>query len=302
MADKAGYNEKLLSEILKALPDLEGTGFSQADLDALDRVLGSEPQDREATKEKDPVVKIGMWKFTVEQDSYDAWKEQLQIQIGAKSKHRCTDEIMSRLGFPEREPEYKVTPIEPSPPPQDEEESVPIGDILPHPLNPREGDVGAITQSLQALGQYRPIVVNKRTGHCLSGNHTLQAMALLGWEKVGVTWVDVDTEEEIKILIVDNRTSDLATYDTFDLHKLLTQSANLAGTGFTKEEVAEILAGGKATPRYSPVGRTNIKVGDYSRRVHNEDLNSWSNAVYRWEDVVELLQLPLSSCHIEERE
>lgn len=300
MADKAGYNEPLLKELLGALPDLEGTGFTQTDLDALNAILDTDYKERAEPKEQDPKVKIGMWTFYVEQDSYDAWKAQLQEEVGSKSRHRCVQAIKNRLGFPERPlviPE--ATDNQPTETVIEGEESVPINEIIPHPLNPREGDIGAIIESLKSLGQYRPIVVNKRTNHCLVGNHTLQAMAQMGWEKVGVTWVDVDEENEIKIVLVDNRTSDLATYDNHDLNKLLMKVQNLNGTGFTKEEVAEILGGGKTTPRYSPIGRSNVKVGDYTFRAHNENLNEWANAIYKWEDIAELLRFPLSACHLE---
>jgi hypothetical protein len=118
------------------------------------------------------------------------------------------------LGFPERKP------VEPEPQlvsvliqPLKILRQLPINEVKVHPLNPREGDIGSIIDSLEVMGQYRPIVVNKRTKHISSGNHTYQGAVQLGWEKIAVHWVDVDDVEEIKILIVDNRTSDLATYD-----------------------------------------------------------------------------------------
>jgi hypothetical protein len=148
------------------------------------------------------------------------------------------------------------------------------------------------------MGQYRPIVVNKTTKHILSGNHTYQGAVQLGWEKIAVHWVEVDDVEEIKILIVDNRTSDLATYDPQELNKLL-MSTGLRGTGFSSEEVAEILAGGKSKPGHIPVGRTTIRVGEHSMRVHSEDLNEWANTINGWKDVAELLMLPIDACTTE---
>jgi hypothetical protein len=127
----------------------------------------------------------------------------------------------------------------------------------------------------------------------------LTAAVQLGWEKIAVHWIDVDDIEEIKILIVDNRTSDLATYDSSELNKLLTNT-NLTGTGFSREEVAEILAGGKTKPGHNPIGRTNIRVGEHSMRVHTEDLNTWANTIQGWTDIAELLNIPLASCSTEE--
>jgi hypothetical protein len=165
-------------------------------------------------------------------------------------------------------------------------------------MNPREGDIGSIIESLTQMGQYRPIVANKRTRHIVSGNHTYQGAVQLGWEKIAVHWIDVDEIEEIKILIVDNRTSDLATYDPQELNKLLT-TTNLKGTGFSPEEVAEILAGGKSKPGHIPVGRSTIRVGEHSMRVHTEDLNEWANAIYNWTDIAQLLGLPVEACSLE---
>ena len=67
----------------------------------------------------------------------------------------------------------------------------------------------------------------------------------------------------------------------------------------TPEEVAEILAGGKSKPGHIPVGRTTIKVGEHSMRVHTEDLNEWANAIYNWKDIAQLLQMPLEACTTE---
>jgi ParB-like chromosome segregation protein Spo0J len=177
-------------------------------------------------------------------------------------------------------------------------ETVGINEIKVHPMNPREGDIGSIIESLNKMGQYRPIVVNRTTRHIVSGNHTYQGAVQLGWEKIAVHWIDVDAIEEIKILIVDNRTSDLATYDPQELNKLLT-TTNLTGTGFSPEEVAEILAGGKSKPGHIPVGRSTIRVGEHSMRVHTEDLNEWANAIYNWKDIAQLLGLPLEACSME---
>lgn len=300
LTDLAGYNEPLLKNLLTALPELEGTGFTQSEVESLDRLISGEdkaPMSDSKPLPSDPEVKIGMWKFTVEKDAYDAWKEQLYVE--APTKQKAIKAIKERLGFPERKP------IEPEPRGERSEvsisdvETVAVKDIQVHPLNPREGDIGAIIESLSVMGQYRPIVVNRKTNHIVSGNHTYQGALQMGWEKVAVHWIDVDEVEEIKILIVDNRTSDLATYDPSELNKLLT-STSIAGTGFSREEISEILAGGKTKPGHQPIGRTTIRVGEHSMRVHTDDLNEWANAIYQWSDIAELLQIPLQACSIEE--
>jgi len=300
ITDLATYNEPLLKSLLTTLPELEGTGFTQAEVEILDRLMNGKEKDNVGGSKSlpsDPEVKISAWKFTVESTVYKAWREQLYEEFPTKQK--ALKEIKSRLGLPERKP------VEPEPSGERSEvtasdiETVEINEIKIHPLNPREGDIGSIIESLTYMGQYRPIVVNKRTKHILSGNHTYQGALQLGWEKIAVHWVDVDDIEEIKILIVDNRTSDLATYDPQELNKLLT-STGLQGTGFSSEEVAEILAGGKSKPGHIPVGRTTIKVGDHNMRVHSEDLNQWANTINGWKDIAELLFIPVEACEVEE--
>ena len=300
LTDLAGYNEPLLKSLLQALPELDGTGFTASEVETLDRLISGdqkEPLGTSGNLKDDPEVKIAAWKFSIEQEAYDAWKEQLYDEFG-KTKSKANAGIKQRLGFPERiaeKPERIEERSESSP---EDVETVPVNEILTHPLNPREGDIGAIIESLSTMGQYRPIGVNRPTKHCVSGNHTLQAAVQLGWEKIAVHRIEVDDIEEIKILIVDNRTSDLATYDSGDLNKLLT-STSTKGTGFSREEVAEILSGGKTKPGHNPIGRTNIRVGNHSMRVHTEDLNTWANTIYGWTDIAELLQIPLEACTTE---
>lgn len=121
-----------------------------------------------------------------------------------------------------------------------------VDDLQPHPNNPRQGDVGAISQSLEAHGQYKPIVVNERDMTILAGNHTWQAAQALGWDKIATVLVDVDDEEAKRILLVDNRTNDLASYDDFALTDLLSSLAGgtelgLEGTGWDGDDLDDLL-------------------------------------------------------------
>jgi ParB-like chromosome segregation protein Spo0J len=300
LTDLATYNEPLLKNLLSSLPDLEGTGFSEADVANLDRLISgleTSPVSGSKPLPKDPEVKIAAWRFTVDPDAYGAWDEQAIAEFG-KSRSKVISGIKMRLGFPERKPVVEDSRTERSKADPSDVETVSVNDITTHPLNPREGDIGQIIESLKAMGQYRPIVANRKTKHVVSGNHTLQAAVALGWEKVAVHWIDVDEVEEIRILIVDNRTSDLATYDPSELNKLLTSTV-INGTGFTREDVMEILSGGKTKPGHNPVGRTTIRVGSYSMRVHSEDLNEWANAIYNWQDIAQLLFIPVEACTTE---
>lgn len=121
-------------------------------------------------------------------------------------------------------------------------EQVPVINLKPYPNNPRKGNVDLIAESLEAYGQYKPIIVNKRTGEILAGNHTYEAAAQLGWKEIAVSYVDVDAATAAKIVAIDNRTSDQGTYDTEMLLKLLDELPDLNATGYGQEDYDDLLA------------------------------------------------------------
>jgi len=125
-------------------------------------------------------------------------------------------------------------------------EQIAVGKLMPHPKNVRQGDVGAISMSLEMHGQYRPIVAQKSTGYILAGNHTYKAAMSLGWKEIAVTYVDVDDDQALRILLMDNRANDIATYDEHGLGEVLSllmdTEKQLAGTGVSPEDLNELLA------------------------------------------------------------
>jgi ParB-like chromosome segregation protein Spo0J len=144
--------------------------------------------------------------------------------------------------------------------------SLSLDDLTPHPKNVRQGDVGAIAESLTAHGQYRPIVVQKETRLILAGNHTWKAAKVLGWKKIDVVEIDVDDEQAARILLVDNRSTDLATYDDHALAALLESLSSteigLDGTGFDGDDLDDLLfqlnrSAGNMEEGYSKEERTD---------------------------------------------
>ena len=110
-----------------------------------------------------------------------------------------------------------------------------------YPGNPRRGDVDAIKKSLEVNGQYRPLVVSRRTRQVLAGNHTLTAARELGWTEIAVVLLDVDDEQARRIVLVDNRTADLAENDSAALLGLLDSLDGLDGTGYDERAIDELL-------------------------------------------------------------
>ena len=119
--------------------------------------------------------------------------------------------------------------------------TVPVEKLRLRARNPRRGDVAAIKQSLEANGQYRPLVANRRTMEVLAGNHTLIAARELGFTAIAVTFVEVDDEQASRIVLVDNRSNDLAGYDPEALVELLGELGDLEGTGYDEAALADLL-------------------------------------------------------------
>ncbi len=124
--------------------------------------------------------------------------------------------------------------------------TVKLDSLQPHPKNVRQGDIGAISESLKTHGQYRPIVVDKRTNLILAGNHTWKAAKALGWQQISAGFVETkDDDEALRILLADNRTTDLAVYDDNNLADLLKALAatdtGLEGTLFDGDDLDDLL-------------------------------------------------------------
>jgi hypothetical protein len=122
-------------------------------------------------------------------------------------------------------------------------ERVPVEQLVTYPGNARVHNLAAITDSLMANGQYRPLVVQRSTGYVLAGNGTLTAARGLGWAKVDVVYADVDDATAGRIVLADNRTNDLAAYDEGALLELLRPyEGALDGTAYDMDAFEDLLA------------------------------------------------------------
>jgi len=121
---------------------------------------------------------------------------------------------------------------------------VPIDSIQPHPRNARQGDIGALTLSLQRFGQVRPIVVQASTSLIVAGNHLWRAAKSLGWTEIGAVAVEMTDDQALAYLVADNRLADLGSYDDSGLAELLSEiagSGSLVGTGYDEDDVDDLL-------------------------------------------------------------
>jgi hypothetical protein len=120
-----------------------------------------------------------------------------------------------------------------------EYQQVKVADLSVHPENARVGNVSTIVESIQANGFYGALIVQTGTNRILVGNHRYLAAVELGMETVPVLWADVDDDRARKIMLADNRTSDIATYDDHLLLDLL-RAGDLDGTGYLDTDVDDL--------------------------------------------------------------
>jgi hypothetical protein len=134
-----------------------------------------------------------------------------------------------------------------------------------HPRNANRGDVESIKQSLAVNGWYGSVVVNKRTNHILAGNHRVMAAKALGWDIVPVQWVDVTPEQELRILVVDNRTTRLGQDDASVIADVLADLANtdtgLDGTGYSASDLDALIND------IANVALEDVDPNNYSRKI-----------------------------------
>ena len=121
-------------------------------------------------------------------------------------------------------------------------EKVALTELKPYPNNPRKGNVKLIAESLSEYGQYKPITVNKATNEILVGNHTYAAAQSLGWTEIEAVFIEVDAETAAKIVLVDNKATDLSEYDNNALLELLERLNDLEHTGYGDDEFDDVLA------------------------------------------------------------
>lgn len=98
-----------------------------------------------------------------------------------------------------------------------------IAELKNDPANARKHsprNLKAIRDSLDVFEQQKPIVVDSR-GVVIAGNGTLEAARELGWEEIAVVVTDLDPAHAQAFGIADNRTAELAEWDTDVLGQLI---------------------------------------------------------------------------------
>lgn len=126
--------------------------------------------------------------------------------------------------------------------------AVKISTLVPDPANARKHDtrnLDAIKGSLTQFGQRKPIVVKRQGMVVIAGNGTLEAAKSMGWEEIAAVIVDDDITTATAYGIADNRSAELASWDTMTLGTLLggleDTAINMESLGFTDSEIRNLI-------------------------------------------------------------
>jgi ParB-like chromosome segregation protein Spo0J len=127
-------------------------------------------------------------------------------------------------------------------------QKIEISKLTSDPANARkhgERNIQSIVESLNRFGQQKPIVVDK--SNCVrAGNGTLEAARSLGWTHLDCVVTDLAGVDAVAYAIADNRTAELAEWDTEVLAaelESLQSDGLLEAAGFTDEELEKLLKG-----------------------------------------------------------
>jgi DNA modification methylase len=124
-----------------------------------------------------------------------------------------------------------------------------LSDLSQDPANARKHDdrnIDSIIASLRRFGQQKPIVIDA-SNVVRAGNGTLEAAKRLGWDSIECVKSDLKGSDAIAYAIADNRTAELAEWDSdilaAQLSGLLTDDEELANAaGFSAEEIEAMLS------------------------------------------------------------
>ena len=254
-SDMSSYDDTKLLELLESLPNLDGTGFKPVDLDQLQMLLDSEgaftaPNEGRTGKVGNEIrVCVGTYRVMVDDDIYKEWADEI-LEIhndddGAlkeiKRRLQLSDVDYIKADRPKSKRVKQNIDRQQMHSVMLSTENIDINSVFPYPMNARQGDVGLISESLAKNGQFRPIVVNRRDNSILVGNHTWKAAKMLGWKEIAATFLDVDDEAAARIVLADNKTADLGSYDHVELAEILQNLPAFDGTGYTGDDLDELM-------------------------------------------------------------
>src|SRR5918998_5146716 len=97
---------------------------------------------------------------------------------------------------------------------------LPVGSVLPNPLQPRthlnEAELAELAASIEASGLLQPVVVRPRDGayELIAGERRWRAVQRLGWTRIPAVIKDVDDQTLLTLALIENlQRDDLTAID-----------------------------------------------------------------------------------------
>jgi hypothetical protein len=114
-----------------------------------------------------------------------------------------------------------------------------------NPRNPRkhaEEQIRRLMASLRTDGQTKPVVARRANRMLIAGHGVHEAATRIGLDQISVVLLDVDQKTADRIMLGDNRFSDLSTSDRGRVAELLREieAEEFMATGFSVEEAEQI--------------------------------------------------------------
>lgn len=137
-------------------------------------------------------------------------------------------------------------------------EKVEVSRLTGDPANARkhgERNIQTIVESLNRFGQQKPIVID--SSYCVrAGNGTLEAARSLGWTHLDCVITDLKGSDAIAYAIADNRTAELAEWDSDVLAATLEgfqldDEGLFSATGFNSDDLARMIEATEPDPEVS---------------------------------------------------
>lgn len=136
-------------------------------------------------------------------------------------------------------------------------EYLPLEQLQRWKRNPKEHELGDISDSIKRFGYTNPIIIDEKSGKMVAGHgrvDTLTAQREAGeeppkriradngdWLVPVVRGVEFENEQEAEAyLMADNQLTMLADWDNEALAEMLLDQSDLSGVGFSAEDVDEI--------------------------------------------------------------
>jgi ParB-like chromosome segregation protein Spo0J len=173
------------------------------------------------------------------------------------------------------------------------EKLVPAEDLKANPRNPNTHPVRQIellAKNIRYFGWRHPITVSRQSGLIVAGHGRLEAAKHLGLQLVPVDYQDFSSEnDEMAVLIADNRLAELASVDLNSLenviNELKVEGFDTLLTGFEEADLDSLLSPDNSSGVQEEEdgelekGDVTITLGLYRWKVSQEDYLAWIDSV-----------------------